>query len=150
MGACCALIAPPLTHMLPDVRRVGLPIRMIPNFCYLDDYRHPDLGVHGGWVRPEDVDAYADYVSTFEFGRQPLDREKTLLDIYQKDKEWPGDLNMIIQDLQVSATNRLIRPKESRKRMECGQRCEVSGVCRACDRLLELADPELVASLKHN
>ena len=65
-GCTDVKIMPPLTHMLDRLENFEVTIRMCPNVAYYA-YIPRDDGVCGGWVRPEDVDYYADYVDVFEF-----------------------------------------------------------------------------------
>lgn len=74
LGVNQVLIDAPLTHMLHEVKKIGVPIRAIPVFSYLDGIPRED-GVCGNWFRPEDLDAYSIYIDTVEFGAQPIQRE---------------------------------------------------------------------------
>ena len=74
LGVNQVLIDAPLTHMLHKVKLIGLPIRAIPVYSFLDGIPREN-GVNGNWFRPEDLEAYSIYISTIEFGYQPEKRE---------------------------------------------------------------------------
>jgi hypothetical protein len=80
---------------------------MCPNVAYYA-YIPRDDGVCGGWVRPEDVDYYADYVDVFEFEDCDEKKEKALFKIYAEQGKWPGLLNDLITNLNYTAINRMI------------------------------------------
>lgn len=65
-------------------------------------------------------------------------------------KEWSGDLNMIITNLNYAGVNRMIPKDFTTARLSCGQRCQSGGHCRLCYRYLELANPTLLANYKSN
>ena len=63
-------------------RRTDIPIRICPNVAY-DSYIPRLNGLKGMWVRPEDIGVYEEWVDTFEFVADTLDKEATLLHIYK-------------------------------------------------------------------
>ena len=130
-------------HQLHDVKRIGIPVRAIPNISFLDTIPRED-GVTGNWIRPEDLDAYSIYIDTIEFGSQPERREQTLFRIYSKDKEWPGDLGRIVQDLNYIGNNGMINSEHSLRRMNCGMIC-AAGHCSLCYDILRISNelPEI-------
>lgn len=121
---------------------------MIPNICYYDGIPR-DNGVSGGWVRPEDVEAYEEYIDAFEFADCDKEREQALYRIY-KFGEWPGELEILISDLNYEGTNRMIDPEFSRRRMNCEQKCEELGICRMCYHMLKLANPDKLKLVDQN
>ena len=135
------LIGAPLTFDLATVRnqtvddctQKHIPVRMVVNVAhpgYLPTYG--THGVCGQWVRPEDVKAYAQYVSSFEFGEVDLRQEEVLLQIYKEKQEWLGNLNLIIKKLDFNVDNRAIPENLGERRMTCGQRCWRGGACQLC------------------
>ena len=139
MGVCYLLIAAPLTFDLQAVKSFGIPIRMCPNIAY-EDYLPHKNGICGQWVRPEDVDKYGEYVSTFEFHSPgDLKKEATLYHIYAENKNWPGDLNILIDNLNFSCDNRTIYDEKgfADRRISCKQKCQRGTTCSYCLNNLE-------------
>ena len=143
MGVKWAFIDAPLFFQMDKVKEVGVPVRITANLSIREFFPYED-GVPGPWVRPEDVELYEPYVDTIEFGRVNLDQERALFRIYAEQHRWPGDLGLIVQDLNYMGTNRMIPPDLAEMRLNCGQRCQEGGSCRRCWRLLDLANPELL------
>ena len=54
------------------------------------------------------------------------------LKIYQDNKEWPGNLQLIIKNLNYNVDNRALPEDIGEKRMTCGQRCWRQGTCHFC------------------
>lgn len=108
--------------------------------CYLN-ITQPSFG--GGfkefYIRPEDIDIYSDFVDVGEF-YDSVDKQNILYEIYFKDKEWNGNLQEIIQGLNVSIDNYYIVSEEFAKtRVSCGRKCLKGKRCYMCDRIFELA-----------
>jgi hypothetical protein len=142
-GAKWAFIDAPLFFQMDKVRAVGLPVRVTANISVREAFPYAD-GVPGPWIRPEDVEAYEPYVDTIEFSRVNLDQERALFRIYAEQKKWPGELGLIVQDINYLGTNRMIPPDLVEKRLNCGQKCMENGNCRLCWRILDLANPDLL------
>ena len=142
-GAKWAFIDAPLFFQMDKVRAVGLPVRVTANVSVREAFPYAD-GVPGPWIRPEDVEAYEPYVDTIEFSRVNLDQERALFRIYAEQKKWPGELGLIVQDINYLGTNRMIPPDLVEKRLNCGQKCMENGNCRLCWRILDLANPDLL------
>ena len=141
------LVGAPLTHdfnMLTKVAYAGcVPIRMVANVSYTDGFSRPD-GVIGGWIRPEDLDAYEKAgLGAIEFGDCDQKKEQALFRIY-KEKEWSGELGLIITNLNYPGVIRMVLSEMSRKRINCGQRCLTTSNCQVCYRMLNLADPQKI------
>lgn len=118
-----------------------IPLRMIVNMAH-PEYL-PDNGTHGmcgQWVRPEDADAYAQYVRCFEFDNVDLKQEEVLLHVYKENREWPGNLNLLIQRLNFNVDNRAIPEDLCPARMNCGQKCWSGSGCQLCVRALYFAE----------
>ena len=151
-GVCQVRLAPPLTHDLEKVRNrlpAEVRIRAVPNVAYDGFFPRKD-GVTGSWIRPENIEAYSKYIDIFEFEDcSSPDREQVLYDIYTRG-EWPGDLNMLITNLNYPGVNRMLPPDITEKRMTCGQRCESNKTCYVCYRLLNLADPDKLGKYVDN
>lgn len=143
LGASYAIIQAPLTHNIEKAANVGIPLRLIPNIAYYAFIPRED-GVCGGWVRPEDLELYEPYVAAIEFDDCDIKKEQALYRIYAEQKAWPGDLGMIITNLNHLGVNRMIPREMTEKRMSCGQRCQSGSSCQLCYRYLNLANPDLL------
>lgn len=143
LGVCYVKLDAPLFFDLPTVKRMGIPVRAIPNVAY-DDGLPRENGVLGTWIRPEDIDAYDKYVDVIEFNLVEPKQEQALYRIYMEDKSWPTELGLLIKDLNHIGLNRLIRSDISQRRISCGQRCQSGTSCRICYRMLDIANPAVL------
>jgi hypothetical protein len=140
LGVSYARIGAPLFFQMDKVKNIGVPVRVVPNVAYVDGLPRAD-GVSGQWIRPENIDDYNDYVDAIDFEDCDIRKEQALFRIYAEQKEWLGDLGVIITNFNHSGVNRLIPPDMTKRRLTCGQRCQ-TGPCNLCYRLLDLANPE--------
>ena len=147
MGVCYIRLGEPLFFDLERIKSFGIPVRAVPNVAYLDYFPRPD-GVTGTWIRPEDVAAYENYIEYLEFEDCDIRKEQALFRIYAEDKEWPGDMNMIISNLNHPALNRLVDSEATENRRFCGQRCKRTGTCQLCYTALNLAIREKIEAYK--
>lgn len=143
LGVSYVRLAEPLFFEMGTVKQFGVPVRMVPNVAYIDGLPRED-GVCGTWVRPEDLDLYENYVEVVEFEDADLKKEQALFRIYAEQKNWPGDLQMIITNLNHDGLNRIIVPDFAEKRLNCGQRCQKTSNCKLCYRALTLAMPDKI------
>lgn len=90
------------------------------------------------FIRPEDIDLYANYVDTFEFYLKEKEYHKIniLYEVYNKDKKWFGLLNEIISNYKGEEDNRFIFPNFANARLNCGKRCLKQKSCKVCDKIL--------------
>ena len=134
------MITAPLSMSLEQMKRITeIPLRMAPNIAY-DAYIPRADGIKGQWVRPEDAEAYGQYISTFEFLDADLKKEQALFRVYHDQKEWPGNLNLLISNLGFDIDNRVIQEETIKARMNCGQRCMSGGRCHICEADFRLAE----------
>lgn len=139
-GAIYALIGVPLIFDLKNAASFGIPLRTIPNLAYEDYLPHRD-GLYGAWIRPEDAEIYGQYITTFEFySKGLLEKEATLFHVYAENHEWPGNLNVLIDNLNLDLDGRAIWDEKTfaETRMSCRQKCLV-GACHHCDIQWNLA-----------
>lgn len=130
----------PLCFMLDKcVNKTDIPIRLCPNLAY-DAYIPRDNGIFGSWVRPEDVKDYEKYVYCFDFVGVDLKEEMALLNIYKNQKNWPGNLNLLIKNFNVNVDNRALPDKIGYLRTNCQQRCMGNGTCRFCETAIRFAN----------
>lgn len=57
----------PLFFQMKEVKMVGIPLRLIPNRCYIKGTIPRESGLHGCWIRPEKLDLYEEYADVVEF-----------------------------------------------------------------------------------
>lgn len=143
LGVEYVIIDAPLFFQMDKVKQFNIPVRIAANLSLREILPYDD-GVPGPWIRPEDIETYEPYVDMIEFLRANLDEEKALYRIYAEQANWPGDLKMLIKDLNYSGVNRMIPPDLAQKRLNCGQKCQENGKCRLCWRMLDLANPDLL------
>ena len=108
-------------------------------FVDSDDYIEKDI-ILG--IRPEDIHLYEDYVAAMEFEDCKPTKEQALFRIYTQQKEWPGDLGLLITNFNHLGLNRLILPEVGEKRLDCRHICQLGGHCRICYRAMDLANKE--------
>ena len=142
-GCCDVKIDAPLTHMLDKLKNFDITIRMSPNIAYYA-YIPKENGVIGSWVRPEDVELYEEYIDVFEFEDCDVHKEEALYRIYAEQKSYPSNLNNLITNLNYDASGKLVLPDFGKIRMFCGQKCANGFSCRACYRILDLANNEKI------
>ena len=142
VGVCRVRLGAPLFFQMDKVKRIcSLPIYAIANMASNDSVFERPNGVLGTWIRPEDVDLYQDgYISIIEFiGNH--EQEQACYRIYHQ-RKWPGELGLVVQDLNYPCVNRMVPPELAQARLNCGQRCLENGSCHLCYRLFDLANPE--------
>ena len=90
------------------------------------------------FIRPDDIDIYADYVDTIEFYN--VDKQiDVYYKVYAKDKKWFGPLNEIILDFKSDIDNKYIIPRFAEKRISCGKKCFKGGKCSRCNLINDLS-----------
>lgn len=147
-GVCYIVIGMPLFFNMNDVASLEVDCRCVPNVAYYDGIIRED-GVCGQWIRPEDLEMYSPMIDVVEFNFVKPDKEQALFRIYAEQKEWPGELGMIIENLNHLGVNRMISRDVTIARMNCHQKCQgANGTCRICSRALLLADPERIKEYK--
>lgn len=147
-GCEYALIDAPLTHMLPTIKEnYKIKLRMVPNIAYYSYIPRED-GVCGGWFRPEDKEQYEKYIDTIEFEDCDVKKEQALYRMYSENQGWPGDISVLITNLDYAATNKMIPSDFAKARISCGQRCLSGGHCKLCYNYLKLANRDLLDPYK--
>ena len=99
--------------------KYNIPIRLCANLAY-DAYIPRENGICGSWIRPEDIEVYSKWVDTIEFITDDLGKEATLLHVYKENKFWPGNLNLLITNLNYNIDNRGIPEEFGEIRTNCG------------------------------
>ena len=137
-------LGPPLSFDLKNVKKLvgNIKLRMVCNNArpeYLPDKQNlPNF--FGQFIRPEDINLYEKYIDVIEFKTEDLKKEETLLKIYKEDRNWPGNLNLLLDNLNFHVDNRGIPEEFGPARIECKQRCQAGGACRLCQRAFEFTD----------
>lgn len=142
-GMSYVILGAPLFFMMDKVKRIGIPVRAIANVAHTEAYFTSADGPTGTWIRPEDVETYETYVEVIEF-MDNITAEQALYRIYAENHKWSNPLSYVVKDLDHEAVNRMIPPTLAQTRLNCGQRCMENGICRLCQRTLDLANPDLI------
>jgi hypothetical protein len=140
LGAPLSFSLSVVNNLSPEVKKRMVVNKAKPN--YVPAVGHFEAIV-GQWVRPEDVAAYEPYIDVMEFdttGDNRLKKEETLLHIYKDNKFWPGDLGLIIDDLNIHVDNRAIPNEFGERRINCEQKCERGSSCHFCDMAFQFAE----------
>ena len=124
------------------VKELGVPVRAVPNVAY-DAYFPHENGVHGMWIRPEDIPTYDEFVDVFEFEDADLAKERALYRIYHDDGNWPGNLNLIFTNFNYPVENKYLLTTDTlaKRRTVCGQRCQYGRACGLCEMCLDFGNP---------
>lgn len=142
-GASDIYIGGDLGFLCEDAHRIasslGKRLRAYPNWSQ-------QTGIFGAvdplktfFIRPEDLEYYSRFISTFEFDSS----DKVLAavyKIYMKDKKWFGNLDEIIQNLNMELDGKTLLPEFGKFRINCGRRCLAGQGCRRCERVLDLSN----------
>ena len=141
------IINAPLFFELPEVKKISgnVELRATVNKCF-NNLTKQETGICGTYIRPEDIDIYSQYISHFEFDTDSLEKELTLYRIYTQQKTWPGNLNLLLEDLNYSIDNRgfsALPGKDkhyfANRRINCGQRCQKNpNSCTFCTTVFNL------------
>ena len=149
-GAEYAYVGIPLFFNLKRIRDNGaytIKLRAIPTVAYNHHYPYTS-GICGQWIRPEDVEAYEDYIDVMEFEFCDVPREETLFKVYAEQKEWNTRLDILIEDLGSAALNRMIPETLVETRLECGQRCMNGGSCHLCSSILRTTEEDFIKKIR--
>ena len=141
LGAEYAYVGIPLFFDLDNASNYDIKLRAVPTVAYNHSLPH-DNGICGQWIRPEDVDTYADYIDVLEFEPCEVTREQTLFKVYAEDKAWSTRLDILVPDLGSPAINRMITPDIITARLHCRQHCKSNRACHICEMGLKLATPD--------
>lgn len=130
----------PISFSLDKIKqKTSIPLRLCPNLAY-DAYIPRANGIYGTWVRPEDISAYEPYIDVFDFITDDLGKERTLFHVYKENGNWPGNLNLLLTNLNVNVDNRAIPEEIGKMRTTCGQRCMEGSHCHACENAFKFSN----------
>lgn len=88
------------------------------------------------FIRPEDIDIYAQYIDVFEFWASK-NQLNTYYEVYNISKQWYGPLKEIIIGFNSDLDSRFVLPPFAARRIKCGKRCFKGLGCKICDRIEE-------------
>lgn len=137
LGVEYVKVMAPLTFDMSTLIKCDVKFRMVPNVAY-DAYVPRHSGICGQWVRPEDIKWYENGIYVFEFENANLDQEQTLFDVYNKGV-WPGNLNILITNLNYDISNLALLEDIGEIRANCKQRCMQTGACHLCESAFSFA-----------
>lgn len=90
------------------------------------------------FIRPEDLDLYAEVIDVIDFNVGSLETEEALYKVYQR-KEFLHDIDSLILRLPKGVSNLAFKPAFAEQRLNCGQKCNVPGrSCHFCDNFFTL------------
>lgn len=139
LGVEYIFIQEPLSFEMEKLSKIDMKFRMVPNIAYAAYIPRKD-GLHGQWVRPEDIKYYEDGIYVFDFEDANLEKERTLFHIYAENGCWPGNLNLLLTNFGINIDNRLFPADFGEHRSNCGQRCQSRGTCHYCDLNIRFHD----------
>jgi len=115
-------------------------LRATLNVAQTTDPFNSNYKVKAFFIRPEDIDVYAEYIDSFELESEDSKAKlEVLYDVYQHQREWFGDLSELIIGLDEPLDSRSILPEFPYFRMNCEKRCYQDRACNLCDRAVELS-----------
>lgn len=151
LGVDQILLDGPLYFSLPKVKSIcgsEVELRLVVNKCFNNNLPQEN-GICGTYVRPEDISEYSKFITHFEFDSDnSIKKELTLYKIYTEDELWPGNLNILLTNLNVDVDNRGfdLLPLEdyddekifAHRRLSCGQACQGISSCNFCPSMFNL------------
>ena len=144
-GVCAARITGELAHNLDFLNSLPIEIRVIANKSGAPFGYEPLLG---GWFRPEDL-YQLEAIDVCEFSFSNMREEQALYRIYAENHEWPGELNMLVKDIQNSEIlNRVIPPQFQERRSNCKMRCQNGDGCHYCKTITFFTTMKTLTKIK--
>ena len=125
----CGEICFDLEKLAPVLHEAGIRIRVCPNYAQMNGNINPTLAF---WIRPEDIDLYAQYVDVFELVPTASQNFSILHKIFFQDKKWFGPYSEIIAGYDGTLNGQTTIPMFGEYRVGCGKRCLRGGHCQMC------------------
>lgn len=146
-GYAAIRVSGELAHRMDYLNSLPVEIRFIINSS--NTYMGAN-SMKGSFIRPEDLVLLADDpIDVCEFYSNSAKEEQALYRIYAEDKEWRGELYMLVKDLEdKEILNRMIPFTFQERRNNCGLKCEVGGYCNYCNIIGTLAKKETFEGVK--
>lgn len=144
-GAKYILIEAPLFFDLENVKSIcgnNCLLRVAPNIAYYANDIPKTDGLRGSWIRPEDIDLYENLIDTIEFEDCDARKEEALFRIYTEDKNWLGDIDLLITNLNRSIISKYTPKAFTHNRLNCRQKCFNGSLCDSCYRAAILSTNE--------
>ena len=144
MGVSDIFIGGPLGSYLPELhlkaKAAKCKIRTFCNYAFVSSIF--DNPLKSFFIRPEDIDLYAEYIDIFEIAKSESLSDviiNTYYEIYTKDKVWHGPLDEIILNYPGTEDNRIILPFFAERKIKCKKRCsyQVHNICQFCDSITD-------------
>lgn len=130
-----------LDAVAAKVHSYNTKIRVFPNVAQSSWKDTPALKKF--FIRPEDIDAYEDYVDVIEFWDGDYDNQRHMALVFQRvyieNKKWFGKLNEIIYGLDCDLDSRFVIPRFAEARIKCGKKCQKGGKCNICGAIDDLS-----------
>lgn len=148
LGVSYIRVGAPLFFDIDVIASYGIPVRCMVNLAN-DGFFPNRNGIIGPWIRPEDLNMYGSIIESVDFAFEELSQERALYRIYAERKEWPGNLDMIVKNVDDKAINRMLPTEFTINRLHCKQRCMNNGItrnCHLCETYIKLANPDFVKS----
>lgn len=92
------------------------------------------------FILPRDIDLYDEFINVITFISDNISMERALLKIYKIDKDWKGNLKLIIHNFNKNVDTRAIPEEFGQARIQCRQNCMRTGGCRFCSSAIDFAD----------
>lgn len=115
-------------------KKMGLAIRVYPDVA--QSRRSKTNSIQKFFIRPEDIDLYAQYVDVFEI----YSDKDVVYEIYAEDKKWKGNLKDLIMSFDDNVDNRGIVGLFAGARLNCERRCLKGEDCNICTRIVDFSD----------
>ena len=147
LGVSDIYITGRLAHQLDYVDTLPVQIRVIPQHAQAPFGYKPLLGA---WFRPEDIENLK-MIDVCDFGFEENKRRvQALYRIYAEEHEWPGELYMLVPEIEdKEIMNRMLPPDFQEKRSNCRMRCQEGGYCHICENYAYLAHSDLLKGINN-
>ena len=144
LGVSQVRIGAPLFFQTDILKRFNVKYRIAANIAH-EGYLPIMSGINGSWIRPEDVELYEGIFDIIEFADCDNNKEQALFRIYAEDHAWPGQVEMLITNIEkTGAYNRMLPREFTEARLNCGQKCAAKGKCQICYRYFNLAQRDRI------
>ena len=128
-----------LKNILEDEGAEEVQIRAVCNACQSSFLYNEQDNFKTFFIRPEDVEFYAQYIDVLEFDNFAKSINTTY-EIYKRGS-WDADLEILIDKLNVSVDNRNLVQPAMQERATCQRKCLTGErACHLCDEAIAYAD----------